>query len=146
MMEDFDHKEEEEVMPNQEMSIEHLHEMDAEELVADYAQWSDKSNNEMPDGLMDASGYVDAIHDIIDVINHCGDLEDSMSRSALMLRLSKAAASADGLIAIAHIFTVVLSNLDEIREGALDALKHHLDHDVREAMEDYRSVPYWNND
>ena len=138
--------EEEEIMPDQKMALSHLNSIDDNDLLSDFDRWEDYSNNNMPDGLMDSSAYVDAVCKIIDVVVASGDLESSKNRSNLLLLLAKHGASFDGVVALSYVMTILLSNLDDIQPGALDSFRAYMDEEVKRSLEEHRNVPYWNAD
>ena len=107
----------------------------------------DKADNSIPDGLMDASSYVDKIEGITNLLSNYQDHEDDFSRIAFMMNMYEfCAKDYEALVALTYVLSLIVGSLDNLVEGSFETLVLSLKEDIMPTLrENQSSVPYWND-
>lgn len=113
----------------------------------EFEQFLSKTENEMPDGLMDASSYVNKIESVVKAMATFIDHESDVSRMSFMMKLFSICSDSDeGLVAVLYILSLIITSLDDLSEGSYYSMISSFEDDIIPILkENQSSVPYWKN-
>lgn len=111
----------------------------------DFIDFIERTKDQVPDGVFDASEYVAGVKSLIDQLSVIHDIDTEEGRMLAMMNIAMSASDGVmGSISVAYVLTILLSSLNELSEGAYERFIGSMINDVIPQLEEGGTVvPYW---